>query len=231
MIEEGNIDNCKKCKKTSRCFQYLYPDDLEFINKKKTQLIYLKGENLFKQGAFAPYIMYVVDGLVKTYLQTGYEKQINIRLVKSGEFLAFSTIFDGNVYNYSAMAIKETTICMIDKTALKHLLTKNSDFAIRIISKNCKSEGALLKIIKNVSYKQMRGKIATALLYLSADEFLDEEIFQYLTRQDIADFASISNESTIKFIKEFEKEGILKLDRKDIKIINKDKLEDIGNKG
>lgn len=231
MTEKENIVNCEECKKSCNCFQYLFPEDLEFINDKKTQLTYLKGENIFKQGAFAPYVMYVVDGLVKIFLQTGYEKQINIRLAKSGEFLALSTIFDENVYNYSAMAMKSTSICMIDKIALKQLLSKNSDFATHIISKNCRNESALLKIIKNISYKQMRGKLASSLIYLSGDDFMDYDVFQLLSRQDIADFASISTESTIKFLKEFEKEGIISLKGKNITITDNKLLQDIARKG
>jgi CRP/FNR family transcriptional regulator len=191
----------------------------------------LKGEIIFKQGAFAPYILYVVDGLVRIFLQTGNTKQLNIRLVKQGDFMAFQSIFGENVYNYSAVALKDSTICMIDKTAIKQLLIKNPDFAMRITSRNCQNEGRYLDIIQNISYKQMRGKLASALLYLSSDEFLKENIFNFLTRQDIADFASITIESTVKFLKEFEREGILELNGKDIKILDKKMLDDIGNKG
>ena len=77
----------------------------------------------------------------------------------------------------------------------------------------------------------MRGKLASALLYLSSEEFLKEDVFQYLNRQDIADFASITNESAVKFINEFEKEGILKLKGKDLTIIDKNKLEEIAKRG
>jgi CRP/FNR family transcriptional regulator len=77
----------------------------------------------------------------------------------------------------------------------------------------------------------MRGKLASCLLYLSSEEFLEEDVFQYLTRQNIADFASITIESAVKFIKEFEKEGILKLKGKDLKIINNGKLEEIAKRG
>jgi len=231
MSLQKDIVNCRECKKASQCFQQLYPDELEFINDKKIQLTYFQGENLFKQGAFSPYVMYIVDGFVKVYLQTGPDKQINVRLAKTGEFLAFSSLFGENVYNYSAIALKGSTICMIDKAGLNHLLQKNPEFAMHIVSKNCRNEGFLLEIIKNISSKQMRGKLASALLYLSADEFIEQNVFQYLTRQDIADFASISTESAIKFLKEFEKEGILLLDKKNIKIIDKDKLGEIGKRG
>ena len=58
----------------------------------------------------------------------------------------------------------------------------------------------------------MRGKLASALLYLTSEKFKNDNVFQYLTRQDIADFASITVESTVKFLKEFEKEGLTQLD-------------------
>jgi len=229
---EPNISNsCTECKKASKCFQYLYPDELEFIDSRKTQITYLKGETIFKQGAFAPYIMYVVDGLVRVFLQTGSTKQLNIRLTTQGEFMAFSSVFGDNIYNCSAVALKDSTICMIDKTAVKQLLMKNADFAMRITSRNCRNEGRYLDIMKSISYKQMRGKLASALLYLSSEEFIKEDVFQYLNRQDIADFASITIESAVKFLKEFEKEGILKLMGKEIKIGDKQKLEDISERG
>ncbi len=213
------------------CFRELFPEELKQIDKKRTQLVYQKGENLLKQGAFATHVIYVIDGLVKLYLQTGLNKQINIRLAHRGDFLAFPILFGDNVYGYSAVAVKTSTISMIDKEALKNLLRENVNFAMRITAKNLRHETYLLEIIKNLSYKQMRGKLASALLYLSQPEFLEEEVFQHLTRQDIGDFASISAESTVKFLKEFEKEGILKLDGKEITILNHKMLDEISLKG
>ena len=211
--------------------QGMFPAQLELIGDKKTRLSYLKDENLFKQGAFAPNVMYIIEGLVKIYLQTGYEKQINIGIAKTGDFLAFSSVFGESVYNYSAVAIKESKICMIDKESLKSLLVKYPDFALQVTSRSLLNERHIYEIIKNISYKQMRGKLASALLYLSGDEFRDENIFQFLSRQDIADFAAIAMESTIKFLKEFEKDKILELTGKDIIIRDRSKLEEISRKG
>ncbi len=204
---------------------------MDILQENKTRVTYLKGENIFKQGAFAPYVIYVVEGLVKVYLQTGYEKQINISLAKSGDFLAFSSIFGENIHTYSTQALKDSEICMIEKESLKEILLKNPEFALEITSKNYRNERHLFEIIKNVSYKQMRGKLASSLLYLSQDEFIKEGVFNFLTRQDIADFASISTESAIKFLKEFEKEKIIKLKGKDISILDSEKLENISKNG
>lgn len=206
-------------------------DDLTELNSQKTQITYLKGENIFKQGAFAPYVIYVVKGLIKVYLQTGYDKQINISLAKTGDFLAFSSIFGENIHTYSTQALKNSVICMIEKESLKQTLINNPEFALEVTSKNYKNESYLLEIIKNISYKQMRGKLASSLLYLSQEVFIKEDVFHCLTRQDIADFASISTESAIKFLKELEKEKILKLKGKNIEILDIEKLESISKNG
>lgn len=205
----------------------------QFVDLKehKTRVQYLKGENIFKQGAFAPYIIYVIKGLVKIYLQTGIDKQINIGIAKTGDFLAFSSIFGETVHTYSTQALTSAEICMIEKESLKKLLLDNPDFALKITSKNYLIEKHLLEIIINTSHKQMRGKLASSLLYLSDKDFLKENIFQFLTRQDLADFASISAESAIKFLKEFEKEGILKLNGKSIEITDISKLKGISKNG
>ena len=201
------------------------------LNEHKTRVQYLKGENIFKQGAFAPYVIYVVQGLVKVYLQTGFDKQINIWIAKPGDFLAYSSIFGENVHTYSTQALTNAEICMIEKERLKQILLENPEFALEVTSKNYRKEKHLLEIIKNVSYKQMRGKLASSLLYLSQEDFLKEDIFSYLTRQDLADFASISTESAIKFLKEFEKEGMIALDGKEIVISDHDKLVNISKNG
>ncbi|MDD2636147.1 MAG: Crp/Fnr family transcriptional regulator [Bacteroidales bacterium] len=221
------MENNNRLEDRAKCFQTLYPEELKFISDKKKQLDYLKGEQIFKQGAFSPYVIYIIDGLVKISLQTGIEKQINIRLAHSGEFLAFSSIFGDDTYAYTATALRNSSICMIDKEALKNLLLENAEFSMRISSKNCKNEARFYEIIKNISYKQMPGKLASAIIYLSSPEFEGENVFTLLTRQDLAEFASVSTESTIKLLKEFEQEKIIELKAKDIIIKNHQRLLNI----
>jgi len=209
------------------CFQLISREDLKALSENRTQITYLKGETIFKQGAFAPHVLFIQSGLIRVYLQTGRNKVQNLWLSRSGDFLAFSSMFGEKTYSYSAVAMKDAEVLMIDKESLRKLLQTNPEFGFRITSKNFNSEKHLLEIVASLSYKQMRGKLATALLYLDSDLLRSEEVFNYLTRQDIADFASISVESVIKFLKEFEKEGILSLAGKDIVITDPDRLSEI----
>lgn len=104
---------------TVGCFRDLNNVDLEFLNKNKTQIEYQKGDTIFKQGAFAPHVLFVNKGLVKIHVHLGKGKQLNLRLAKSGDFMAFSTIFGNSKYEYSAVALINSVICMINKELLK----------------------------------------------------------------------------------------------------------------
>lgn len=206
-------------------------EELMDLDEHKTRVHYLKGENIFKQGAFSPHIIYVVKGLIKIYLHTDPGRQINIGISKSGDFLSFSSVFNEQVHTYSAQAITESEICMIERDSLKEILLKSPEFAFEITARNYRNEKQLLEVINNVSYKQMRAKLASALLYLSQKDFLAEKIFLHLNRKDIADFASIAQESAIKFLKEFERDGLIHLDGKDVIIKNIQGLMEINTRG
>lgn len=215
----------------SDCFKDLPAKDMAFLNEKKTQITYLKGETIFKQGAFATNVLFVCEGLVRVYLQIGIEKQINIRLARKGDYMAFSTIFNKNTYAYSATALVDSKICMIEKGALQKVIMRNARFSMQMTSMNSLNENRYLDIIHNVTYKQTRGKLASVLLYLASERFREDSVFQYLTRQDIANFASITVESTVKILKEFEREGIISLQNKNIAVHKSDLLSEISRKG
>lgn len=213
------------------CFHLISREEFEMLHKKQTELTYERGEHIFKQGAFAPHVLFIQTGLVKVYLHTGARKHMNLWIARSGDFLAFSTIFGKDTYPYSAVALKDSELMMIDKESLKALLRTNPEFALRITSKNYGTEQHLLDIVTNLSYKQMRGKLASSLLYLTDGPLVKEEVFSYLSRQDIADFASISVENVVRFLKEFEQDGIVQLEGKEIKIADREQLASVSNTG
>jgi CRP/FNR family transcriptional regulator len=89
----------------------------------------------------------------------------------------------------------------------------------------------LYQTLHKVMYKQMHGRLADTLLYINTLKIENPKIFQLLSRKDIADFAGISTESAIKLLKNFEKEGLIQLQEKDIRLINLQALNEISRKG
>lgn len=219
------------CEKLGECFDKLSVDEKNFLASQKKQLVYARGENICKQGAFAPFVLYVLEGMVRVFVESGHDKHLNIAIENKGSYIGFNTVFGESVYQYSAVALTDCTICMIDKQALNKLFHKNKEFALSIISRNCRTEKLLLSHLKTQTHKQMPGKLAVALLYLNRHDFQSKNIYNYLTRRDIAEFAGITVESTIKLLKEFEKDKLISLNGKKVEVVDENKLKEVASRG
>jgi CRP/FNR family transcriptional regulator len=110
-------------------------------------------------------------------------------------------------------------------------LLNNGNFASEVIKWYCEKEKQLFFKIKSLGHKQMHGRLADILLYLCSDEFKEKNIFNYLSRKDIADFACISTESVVRLLTELKNEKIIEMEGKDIEILQLDLLKEISRRG
>lgn len=225
------LDDCVLGGIGSPCFANLLPEELELIKDSKTQVLFRKGENLTKQGAFASSVLFVVDGLVRQYIIGDPNRDFNLRIVQSGQFIGLSAAFSKHTYDYSTIALKETLACLIEKDAISGLIKNNGNFAYGLINRYYENDSSLYGTIRSMMYKQMHGRLADVLLYLDSIQYNNESIFNYLSRKEIADFAGLSTESTVKLLKGFEKDGHINLIDKDIKILDPQALKEISKRG
>jgi CRP/FNR family transcriptional regulator len=219
------------CDIESPCFQMLTQEEAEVVRASKTQVLFRKDDNLTKQGAFASYVLFMMSGLVKQYLEGDGTKSYNLRIIKPGEFIGISTVFSGNTFTYSSVAITDCQVFLIEKDAIAKVAKKNGKFGYQIIKRYCEQNTNLLQTVRSLMYKQMNGRLAETLLYIDTVKEVRADIFQLLSRKDIADFAGISTESAVKILKSLEKDGLIELHEKDIIILNHSGLVDISRRG
>ncbi len=222
-------DNGFICDIQAPCFQMLSPEEVELVRESKTQVRFRKGDHLTKQGAFASYVLFIISGLARQYVEG--ERDYNLRIIKPGEFVGLSAVFTKNTFNYSSIALTDCQVFLIEKDAITTVMKQNGMFAFNMVKRYSDQNSNLFDTLRTVIYKQMNGRIAETLLYI--DEFKPENpaIFQLLSRKDIADFAGISTESAVKLLKSFEKDGLIELHEKDILVINRNGLVEISRKG
>lgn len=225
------IDNGFICDIQAPCFQTLNNEEIELVRASKTQVLFRKGENLTKQGAFASYVLFLLTGFVKQYVEGNGKYNHNLKIIKPGEFIGLSSVFGKNMFNYSTVALADTQVFLIEKEAITNVVQQNGQFAYSIIRRYCEQNATLFDTIKSLVYKQMNGRIADSLLYLSPENFDGEDITALLSRKEIAEFAGLSTESTVKILKSFEKDGLISLDEKRIEILDQTRLAEISKNG
>jgi len=219
------------CDIQAPCFQMLTAEEAEVVRASKTQVLFRKGENLTKQGAFASYVLFIMTGYAKQYVEGNGKYNHNLRINKPGEFIGLSSVFGKNTFNYSCVALTDTQVFVIEKDALAEISQQNGQFAYTIIRRYCELNSTLFDSIRNLVYKQMNGRIADTLLYLNPDNFEGEDIISMLSRKEIAEFAGLTSESTVKVLKSFEKDRLIKLDDKHIEVLDSNRLAEISKNG
>lgn len=219
------------CDIQAPCFQILSPDEVVLVRASKTQVFFRKGDNLTKQGAFASYVLFIITGLAKQYLEGDSTKNLNLRIIKPGEFVGLSAVFTKNTFNYSSIALTDCQVFLIEKDAIAKVVKQNGTFGFNIIKRYCEQNTNLFDTLRTVMYKQMNGRMADTLLYIDGLKTENAEIFQLLSRKDIADFAGVSTESAVKLLKSFEKDGLIKLNEKDIIVVSHNGLVEVSRRG
>lgn len=219
------------CDINAVCFQDLSAEEAKLVSGSKTQVRFRKGENLTKQGAFASYVLFIIDGLAKQYVEDDIDRNFNLRILGPGDFAGLSSVFTKESFSYSTSALTDTLAFLIEKEAIEKIIKKNGLFAYSLVRRYCRQNSELFGILRNSRFRQTNGNLAGALLYLDGFRHGDRSIFGLLSRKDIADFAGISTESAIKLLKAYEKEKILTLKEKDITIKNRDRLDEISRNG
>jgi CRP/FNR family transcriptional regulator len=219
------------CDIQAPCFQMLSQEEAEFVRTSKTQVLFRKGDHLTKQGAFASYALFVINGLAKQYIEGDGSKSFNLRIIKPGEFVGLSAVFTKNTFNYSSVALTDCQVFLVEKDTIAQLVKQNGQFGFTMIKRYCEQNANLFDTLKTVMYKQMNGRIADTLLYIDSLKADYPEVFQLLSRKDMAEFAGISTESAVKLLKSFEKDGLIELQEKDILVLNHKELIEISKKG
>ncbi|KAF0236641.1 MAG: hypothetical protein FD181_2545 [Prolixibacteraceae bacterium] len=219
------------CDIQAPCFQMLSPEEAELVRASKTQVLFRKGDNLTKQGAFASYALFVIKGLAKQYIERDSSKNYNLRIIQPGEFVGLSAVFTKNTFNYSSVAITDCQVFLIEKVVITEVIKQNGEFGFNMIRRYCSQNANLFDTLRTALFKQMNGRMADTLLYLDSLKFQYPDIFQLLSRKDMADFAGISTESAVKLLKNFEKDNLIELHEKDIVLVNYTELQEISKKG
>lgn len=231
MFEKNTLVPCDLCLFKFACTQLLSEKEFENIDKDTFQLKFKKGEHLIKQGAKATNLIYLSQGIVKHSLEDENGKNLILTITSSPYILGGVNIFNEGTNLFSISAIEDCNVCMIDIAKIKETLVNNGEFSLKIFEMISEIFKASIFNFINLAHKNVNGKIADIFLFLSKNVYKSNKFTLSLTRKELSEFAGISNENVIMTLSKFNKEGILKVEGKEIEIIDNERLKQISKIG
>lgn len=186
-----------------------------------------RGEPLFREGDRLQSLYAVRSGSFKIYClgEEGSEKILGFYL--PGELLGLAGLGHGQ-HRATASALETASVCAIPFDRLQeladHLPSLNHQLH-RIMGQRIAHDQKTLVLLGDKSAQE---RLATFVLNLSerlAERgFSAREFNLSMSRQDIANYLGLTLETVSRTFTQFQKAGLLRVDRRLIRILNRDRL-------
>lgn len=203
-------------------------DDIESLNPLHAQ--FKKHDVICKQGSEVSHAIFLTKGTAKLYIEGTNNRNIILYILKPPAYIGLLAFFESPTYSYSVTALEESEVCFIDLNLVKNLYIENHKLLLSLNKAFGKSVSNILNKIISLNQKQIRGRIAENLLYLS--KLNNSHKFHLgMTRKEMGEMAAISEENTVRLLSELSKEKIISLNGREVEILDMPLLKKISEVG
>lgn len=230
-MNTGEASHCLLCSERSGIFKSLGEEQLEQVNRNKVSIRYKAGEMIFKQSTPCYNFVCITSGLVKLYIEHEDDKNLIIGMMRPVNYIFDPGFFVDQQHHVSAMAVEDTTACLVDIQVMKDLVFSNPKFSLDFIHRISRQALSLFDRISSCTHKHVYGKVADALLYLHPRIYPGNPFTLSICRQDLADLSGITKESVIRVLKKFKDDRVITLEGNEMEILDKERLRLISRKG
>jgi CRP/FNR family transcriptional regulator, polysaccharide utilization system transcription regulator len=223
--------HCIGCEFMSPLFCFLSDEELNQVDKTKITIRFKKGETIRKQGTFMSHVISINSGFAKLFLEGIEHRNAIIRIVKPTNFIGGPGIYLDQRHHFTVTALTEATVCFIDLSVFTNLIQNNKVFAQEFMKDFSKNILSVYNRLLFLTQKQMPGRMADTLIYLSEDIFESRKFPMHLSRQDLSELSGMSKDSAVKILREFQNEGIISFSENELELLDPEKLQKISRTG
>jgi len=222
--------SCEECRHKCDIYDVISKTGQSLPESNIIQAQFRKHEKICKQGDNVSHAIYLVNGTAKLYIEGINGHNIILYLMKPPAYIGLLSFFESIHYTYSVTAIEESQVCMVDLDFLKELYLKNHEVLLKLNKAFGKSVALIMNKIICLNQKNIRGRIAESLLSLSSFYGSNDYILP-VTRKELGEMSAISEENTVRLLTELRKEGIIKIEGKEVSIKDIELLRKISELG
>ncbi|HKK43872.1 MAG TPA: Crp/Fnr family transcriptional regulator [Bacteroidales bacterium] len=231
MSDVNLVDNCENCTKIWKNFSFLSGEELHLIDDNKYEATFKPGEIMIKQGSPTSNALFLASGMAKTYIEGNNGRNFILNIALPGQLIIGPGAYTNSRHTFSVAALTTVQACFINFDVFRKLMKSNGDFAESLLEDiSTKSLRAHSRMV-NQAQKRMPGRLADALIYFADEVFNADEYDMILSRQELGEMANMAKECVVRILKELEELGVINSGSSRIKIIDKERLIQISEKG
>lgn len=228
-MRQTNNNSCSTC--PLKCDIFLTSKEMGLEQDlAPIHVLYKKHETICKQNKEISHAIVLIDGNAKIFIDGINNKKIILNILLPSNYIGLTSVFGSHIYSFNVSAITNCHTCHIDIDIIKKMYFNNQSFLNKLNQAFGMSVLSIMGKLISLNQKQVRGKVAESLLYLS-HLYDSTKFILTITRKELGELSAISEENAVRVLTEFKNEGIIDMNGKEIHLKDTGLLNKISSIG
>jgi len=189
--------------------------------------VYKKGEPVFFESEEGVGFFVVLTGRVKVFKTSPEGKEQILHLFETGECFGEVAVFTGQGYPANAQSESRSSLIYFPRAEFVELIKKEPSLALNMLAVLSTRLRRFAGLIEGLSLKEVPGRLAAYLLYLSEKDKDSRDLKLDMTKGQLASLLGTIPETLSRILNKMNRLDLIKSDGSNITILDRTALEEL----
>jgi CRP/FNR family transcriptional regulator len=202
----------------------LSPAELDALAERTLERRFAPGEVLFREGEDCYGCFLLSQGSVKIFKTSPGGREIMLAEEAAPSTVAEVPLFDGGPYPATVSATDQVVAYLVSKHDFRQVCRQHPEVALKVLAVVGQRLRQMVGVVEAVSFGSVRQRLARALLEFGSQA--GDSLFPLpATHQELASRLGTVREVISRNLSRFQSEGLLRLDKRHVQILDTEGLE------
>jgi len=212
-------------------FQGLSEEELQEIRHIAVDKFYGKGRAIFLEGDDGNGFYIVADGKVKIFKMSLDGKEQILHIYGPGHPFGEVPVFSGKKFPANAQTLVKSHLLFFPRPAFIELISKNPSLSLNMLAMLSMRLRQFTVQVENLSLKEVPGRLASYLLYLSNEQDSDFRVSLPVSKGQLASLLGTIPETLSRILAKMSGKQLIQVEGSDIHLLDLLGLETLAENG
>ena len=211
-------------------FKGLPKEQLDEVVNSMADQTFDRGQTVLSEGEAAEGFFVLVQGKVKIFKLSTEGKEQILHFVGPGESFGEVPMFAGGRFPANAETIEKSRIFFFPRAAFLDLIGTDPTLAMNMLAELSKRLRQMTRLVEELSLKEVPGRLAAYILYLSSESESDD-VGLDITKGQLASLLGTIPETLSRILGKMSAQEVISVQGRKLKILDRTILEDLAAGG
>lgn len=212
-------------------FNGLAEQQLAEVRSIAVDRIYKKGQSIFSEGDAGDGFYIVAEGKVKIFKVSLEGKEQILHIYGPGNPFGEVPVFSGEKFPANALALTKSRVLFFPRDAFVAHITAHPSLAMNMLAVLSMRLREFTIQIENLSLKEVPGRLAAYLLYLSSEQQQADKVVLPISKGQLASLLGTIPETLSRIFTKMSQQGIIAVNGSEILLKSPADLEELSLSG